>query len=82
MRVNDDGSISTFRDMYGHDSRMIAALNGKTYFSDAVAEDNSAAAPWKPPGRGPVERPGPAQRQAFAPRVGQLDDFTRSLFGF
>ena len=26
LRVNDDGSISTFRDLYGHDARMAAAL--------------------------------------------------------
>jgi murein L,D-transpeptidase YcbB/YkuD len=26
LRVNDDGSISTFGDIYGHDSRMAAAL--------------------------------------------------------
>jgi murein L,D-transpeptidase YcbB/YkuD len=26
LRVNDDGSISTFADIYGHDARMGAAL--------------------------------------------------------
>jgi L,D-transpeptidase YcbB len=26
LKVNDDGSISTFGDIYGHDSRMAAAL--------------------------------------------------------
>ena len=30
VRVNDDGSISTFGDIYGHDARMIAALNKKS----------------------------------------------------
>lgn len=31
LRVNEDGSITTFRDLYGHDSRMAAALfNGRT----------------------------------------------------
>jgi hypothetical protein len=29
LRVNDDGSISTFHDLYGHDSRMAAALFGE-----------------------------------------------------
>lgn len=29
LRVNADGSISTFRDLYGHDSRMAAALFGE-----------------------------------------------------
>jgi murein L,D-transpeptidase YcbB/YkuD len=28
--VNDDGSISTFHDLYGHDARMAAALFGKS----------------------------------------------------
>jgi murein L,D-transpeptidase YcbB/YkuD len=33
--VNKDGSIKTFRDLYGHDSRMAAALfSGRTSFSD------------------------------------------------
>jgi murein L,D-transpeptidase YcbB/YkuD len=33
--VNKDGSIKTFRDLYGHDSRMAAALfDGRTSFSD------------------------------------------------
>jgi hypothetical protein len=27
--VNDDGSMSTFRDLYGHDARMAAALLGE-----------------------------------------------------
>ena len=26
LKVNDDGSISTFGDIYGHDARMAAAL--------------------------------------------------------
>jgi murein L,D-transpeptidase YcbB/YkuD len=26
LRVNEDGSISTFGDLYGHDARMAAAL--------------------------------------------------------
>ena len=28
LRVNEDGSISTFGDLYGHDARMAAALFG------------------------------------------------------
>ena len=28
-KVNDDGSVSTFKDIYGHNSRMMAALNRK-----------------------------------------------------
>ena len=26
LKVNDDGSISTYGDLYGHDARMAAAL--------------------------------------------------------
>ena len=26
LRVNEDGSVTTFRDLYGHDGRMAAAL--------------------------------------------------------
>jgi len=44
LRVNDDGSISTFRDIYGHDARMVAALNGKNVGFDAPTNDNRVAA--------------------------------------
>ena len=37
LRVNDDGSISTFKDIYGHDSRMMAALNRKNLDDNKVA---------------------------------------------
>jgi len=43
LRVNDDGSISTFRDIYGHDSRMMAALNRKNLGVDAPTNDNKVA---------------------------------------
>jgi murein L,D-transpeptidase YcbB/YkuD len=46
LRVNDDGSISTFRDIYGHDARMMAALNRKNVF-DAPIDDNRIAATQK-----------------------------------
>jgi hypothetical protein len=42
--VNDDGSISTFKDIYGHDIRMIAALNGKNVGFDAPTNDDRDAA--------------------------------------
>ena len=70
MRVNDDGSISTFNDIYGHDARMNAALSGKGYYADeAVASEESAVDVGQWNGR--------------RPRKGSLrDDFTRALFGF
>ncbi|HUU66702.1 MAG TPA: L,D-transpeptidase family protein [Methyloceanibacter sp.] len=37
LRVNEDGSITTFRDLYGHDSRMAAALfDGRSVFSTSA----------------------------------------------
>jgi murein L,D-transpeptidase YcbB/YkuD len=73
LRVNDDGSLSTFNDLYGHDARMTAALSGKSYvpetFQDEVMASNQ---PWAPP-PGRRYRPG---RGSFG------NDFTRTLFGF
>jgi murein L,D-transpeptidase YcbB/YkuD len=73
IRVNDDGSFATFNDLYGHDARMAAAIDGRSYapdgFSDeAVASNQSWGAP--PPGR------------RFRPGRNSGSDFTRSLFGF
>jgi murein L,D-transpeptidase YcbB/YkuD len=72
LRVNDDGSISTFNDIYGHDSRMNTALSGKGYISDSWAQDEVMAdnQTW--------EQPNNKRR----PRPGRGNDFTRALFGF
>ena len=43
LKVNDDGSISTFKDIYGHDSRMMAALNRKNLGVDTPTNDNKVA---------------------------------------
>jgi murein L,D-transpeptidase YcbB/YkuD len=73
VKVNDDGTVSTFNDIYGHDSRMIAALSGKAYYDQAVASgDDEGAAQWSPRNNLPRSR----QRQALD------NDFTRALFGF
>ncbi|MGH9199558.1 MAG: L,D-transpeptidase family protein, partial [Acidimicrobiia bacterium] len=72
LRVNDDGSFSTFNDLYGHDARMNAALSGKGFVPDAWAQNEEMAATqqWAPPGRRGRQR-------------GSLsNDFTRTLFGF
>jgi hypothetical protein len=73
LRVNDDGSISTFSDLYGHDSRMNAALSGKGYVPDVWAQDEVMAdnQTWEQP-------PNNKRR----PRPGRGNDFTRALFGF
>ena len=43
LRVNDDGSISTFGDLYGHDIRMAAALNRRNGAFDAQTKGNEVA---------------------------------------
>ena len=83
VRVNDDGSISTFNDIYGHDARMISALNGKTYFGDTVAQDDGGAAPWSSQDAGQWNGRDQANgRRARRVRGDRVDDFARSLFGF
>ncbi|HEY6669362.1 MAG TPA: L,D-transpeptidase family protein, partial [Methyloceanibacter sp.] len=71
MKVNDDGSLSTFNDLYGHDARMIAALNGKYVPYEGPTGDEEVVAgqfkPWNKRNR---------QRDALD------NDFTRALFGF
>jgi len=69
VKVNDDGSLSTFNDIYGHDSRMIAALNGKYVPYQSASDDEIAAnqyRPWNKRNR----------RETID------NDFTRALFGF
>ena len=54
LKANDDGSLTTFNDVYGHDARMASAMFGEPMPYDAfppVAEDVSA--PWD---RGPPIR--------------------------
>jgi hypothetical protein len=81
VRVNDDGSLATFRDLYGHDARMTAALSGNDYFGDAVAQDDSGAAPWtQGAGQGNGRDQWNGRRQRRQTRT--VDDFARSLFGF
>ena len=69
-KVNEDGTLATYRDLYGHDARMIAALTGK-------------AVPLGLPGTGEVASQG-QPRVTF--RRGRRDDavngFARALFGF
>jgi L,D-transpeptidase YcbB len=71
VKVNDDGSLSTFNDLYGHDARMIAALNGKYVPYESPSSDEDVVAgqfkPWNKRNR---------QRDALD------NDFTRALFGF
>jgi murein L,D-transpeptidase YcbB/YkuD len=73
LRVNEDGSFTSFNDLYGHDSRMTTVLEGRGYVSEPSYDgdgDQVMAQDWRPnmrrsPGRG-----------SFG------SDFTRGLFGF
>ncbi len=47
--VNDDGSVSTFRDIYGHDTRMAAALSKSEQIAERAADDGDAVAARAPP---------------------------------
>jgi murein L,D-transpeptidase YcbB/YkuD len=80
LRVNEDGSISKFNDLYGHDTRMEAALSGRGYFSDAVAQDSGTdmgAGAWN--GREPWNN---NNNRRSRRRGDVVDDFARALFGF
>jgi L,D-transpeptidase YcbB len=70
LRVNEDGSLTTFNDLYGHDPRMTAVLEGRGYVSEPSYDTDEVAQDWRPNMR---PRPG---RGSFG------SDFTRGLFGF
>jgi murein L,D-transpeptidase YcbB/YkuD len=75
IRVNDDGSFATFNDLYGHDARIAAALDGRGYVPETFADETVASnQPWATPPQGRRYRPGRNNS------IGT--DFTRSLFGF
>jgi murein L,D-transpeptidase YcbB/YkuD len=44
LLVNDDGSVSTFSDLYGHDARMAAALSNGDPIADRATGDGDAVA--------------------------------------
>ncbi len=71
LRVNEDGSFTSFNDLYGHDSRMTAALDGRGYVTEPSYDNEQVVAgEWRPNMR---RSPG---RRSFG------NDFTRGLFGF
>jgi hypothetical protein len=71
--VNGDGSFTSFNDLYGHDSRMMSALDGKGYISEPVfADEQVIAGEWRP-----------NQRRIVGGGRGSFgSDFARSVFGF
>ena len=71
LRVNEDGSFSSFNDLYGHDARMSAALDGKGYINETPFEDPQVVAgEWG------------ANAKRNRARGSRGSDFTRALFGF
>jgi len=72
LRVNDDGSISTFRDLYGHDARMAAALSRKSGAFDAPTKDNKVAA----------SRSNLSGKRRTRPDRALTNNFARTPFGF
>jgi murein L,D-transpeptidase YcbB/YkuD len=72
LRVNDDGSISTFRDLYGHDARMAAALSRKSGTFDAPTKDNKVAA----------SRSNLSGKRRTRPDRALTNNFARTPFGF
>jgi murein L,D-transpeptidase YcbB/YkuD len=74
LGVNDDGSFTSFNDIYRYDARMNAALNGKGYVPDPWTPDEETAdnQSW-----------GAAPNKRYRMPPGRnSNDFTRSLFGF
>jgi len=71
LHVNEDGSFTSFKDLYGHDARMAAVLEGRGYpAAPAALEEEVAAQQWRQP---------PPRRRGGR---GSGTDFTRALFGF
>jgi hypothetical protein len=70
LKVNDDGSISTFRDLYGHDARMADAL-GRKSGADTPTKDNKATSQSKPSGK-----------RRTRPDGALTNNFARTPFGF
>ena len=71
LRVNEDGTFSTFNDLYGHDARMAAALEGKSVPMDEfVASNDVVAGDWR------------TNNNKRRQRARSSNDFTRALFGF
>jgi murein L,D-transpeptidase YcbB/YkuD len=73
LRVNDDGSIATFRDIYGHDTRMATALSRKSGAAfDAPTKNNKVAA----------SQPNQSGKRRTHPDGALTDNFARTPFGF
>jgi hypothetical protein len=73
LRVNDDGSISTFGDIYGHDTRMATALSRKSGTAfDAPTKNNKVAA----------SQPNQSGKRRTHPDGALTNNFAQTPFGF
>ena len=76
--VNDDGSISTFNDIYGHDARMAAALFGEAVAYDPFPPVSETAENPEPPAtpaqRRRQARGGPRESNSIAESLSRLLD--------
>jgi len=70
--VNDDGSVSTFADLYGHDARMAAALFGESVAFDPFPVANEA--PVREPPRRRQARGGPSRGNSIAESLSRFLD--------
>jgi len=70
--VNDDGSVSTFADLYGHDARMAAALFGESVAFDPFPVANEA--PVREPPRRRHARGGPSRGNSIAESLSRFLD--------
>lgn len=68
-RVDENGELQTFRDIYGHEKRVRLALAGKW---DQINKGRDHLAPVK------IDR----SRIKFAPKTDPVQDFFNSVFGF
>ena len=79
--VNDDGSISTFNDIYGHDSRMAAALFGESlpmaYEQPQMVEDYAVNQPPPRAYQQPQRRRGMGGRSTPSPTASRPSSTTR-----
>ena len=69
LKVDDDGSVSTYNDIYGHDSRMAAALSGKPMIYEeptAGTDSDVVAGQWNQRPSGKRKRQ--SRRQRLHPR--------------
>jgi hypothetical protein len=72
LKVNDDGSTATIRDLYGHDARMAAVMFGEPMPFDVdtpIVEDFSEPAPVASRPMRVQQRPGSRRGNSIADAI-------------